>query len=101
MCCWESIVNSIIQKIIKEMHQTAAPEQREWARENILDAQVFEEVKVVSLSVGSEDVKRQILGNEITGLLTGLMVAYPRYNFEVVVKEPLSLTPLAVEEQTA
>lgn len=98
MCCFESIVNAVIQKIIKEMHQTAEPEQREWARENILDAVVLPDVKVVSLAVTSEEVKQQIQRNEITGLLTGLMLAYPGHTYEVTVKQPLDLTVFSLDK---
>ena len=58
MCCYESIVNQIIQKIIKEMHQTAAPAEREWARENILDAVIEEAEKVVTLQREFDEQKR-------------------------------------------
>lgn len=98
MCCYESIVNQVIQKIIKEMHQTAEPAAREWARENIIDAEIFDDVKVVSLSVTSAEVERQIMRNEITGLLTAFMLAFPRYQIEVVVKQPLNLAQLKTIE---
>ena len=97
MCCYESIVNQIIQKVIKEMHQTATATQREWARVNILDAQVFEDVKTVSLSVTSEAVKREILqGINSAAVLSSVMLSYPGYRLEVTVKPPLNLSVLQV-----
>ena len=78
MCCWEQIVNQTIQKIIKEMHQTAEPAQREWARENILDAEVFEDVKTVSLQVTTEEVKQEIWNGEMPpAIIRAAILAYP------------------------
>lgn len=101
MCCWESIVNQIIQKIIKEMHQTAEPEQREWARENILDAVIDEAEETVTLQVASEVVKAEIMVGEISRpLQLALLTAYPDYFLSVEVKQPLNLAALATEKQS-
>lgn len=96
MCCYESIVNQIIQKIIKEMHQTAEAEQRQWARENILDAAIDESEKTVTLQVASEPIEAEIVMGEISRpLQLALQIAYPDYWLDVEVKEPLDLELLS------
>ena len=102
MCCWEQIINQTIQRIVKEMHQTAEPEQREWARENILDAEVFEDVKVGSLQVTTEAVKQEIWSGETSPpIISAVMLAYPGYRLEVTVKQPFNLPVLATQKQSA
>jgi|GEM_PF-6797665 len=97
MCCYEQIVNQIIQKIIKEMHQTATTgTQREWMRASILDADILEDVKVISLQVASRETKAELLEGELAGALAiALNVAYPGYRLEVTVKQPLNLEAMS------
>jgi hypothetical protein len=100
MCCYESIVNQIIQKIIKEMHQTAAPAEREWARENILDAVVEESEKTVTFQVTTNEVRNAIAIGEIAlPIYRAVQMAYPGYQVCAVTKEPLELAALATEKQ--
>jgi hypothetical protein len=102
MCCYESIVNQIIQKIIKEMHQTAAPAEREWVRENILDAVVEESEKTVVLQVASAEVRTAIaIGKMALPIYRAVQSVYPGYQVCAVVKPPLNLAALATQQQTA
>lgn len=101
MCCYESIVNQIIQKIIKEMHQTAAPAEREWARENLLDAVVEESEKMVTLQVANTEVRTEIeIGKRSRPIYTAFRRAYPSYQLAFAIKQPLSLATLAIELQS-
>jgi len=102
MCCYESIVNQIIQKIIKEMHQTAAPAEREWARENILDAVVEESEKTIVLQVANAEVRTAIaIGAMALPIYQAVQIAYPSYQVCAVVKQPLNLGALVTQQQTA
>jgi hypothetical protein len=99
MCCYESIVNAVIQKIIKEMHQTAEPAERQWARENILDAVIDDDNKVVTLAVTSEVVKAELSIGQISApFQLALESAYPDYWLAIEVKEPLNLTAFALDK---
>jgi hypothetical protein len=101
MCCYESIVNQIIQKIIKEMHQTAAPAEREWARENILDAVVEESETTVVLQVASNEVRTAIsIGAMALPIYRAVQIAYPGYQVCAVLKPPLNLAALVTELQS-
>jgi hypothetical protein len=98
MCCYESIVNQIIQKIIKEMHQTAAPAEREWARENILDSVVEESEKTVVLQVASAEVRTAIsIGAMALPIYAAFRRAYPGYQLAFAIKQPLHLAALTRE----
>ena len=98
MCCWESIVNQIIQKIIKEMHQTAEPEQREWARSNILDAVVESSEKLVTLKVTTNEVRDEmVIGEMALPIYRAVQIAYPGYQVCAVTKEPLNLAAMTLQ----
>jgi hypothetical protein len=102
MCCWQSIVNAVIQKIIKEMHQTAELKQREWARDNILDAVVESSEKLVTLKVTTNEVRESIsIGEMALPIYRAVQIAYPGYQVCAVVKEPLDLSTLTVESRAS
>lgn len=93
MCCYQSIVNQIIKRIIQKMHQTnTTGQQREWTRDAILDAEIIEADKVVLVEVPSEEIKQELTQGELKhAFRLATALAYPEYSFSVVVKQPLKL----------
>ncbi len=101
MCCYESIVNQIIQKIIKAMHQTSELSEREWARSNILDAVVEPSEKLVTLQVTNNEVRDEIIIGEMAlPIYRAVQIAYPGYQVCAVTKQPLNLAVLVTEKKS-
>jgi len=100
MCCWEAIVNQIIQAIIREMHQTAKAEQRQWAREHMLEAEINESANLIIIDVPSDEVKLKFEQSEIApGFHLAAEMAFPNYRPVFRVKQPLKLAEFTALEQ--
>ena len=93
MCCYESIANKIIKRIIEEMHQTnTTGQQREWTRDSILDAEIIEADKVVLVDVSSEEIKQELTQGELKHpFRLATAMAYPTYQLHLRVKQPIDL----------
>jgi len=93
MCCYQSIANKIIKRIIEEMHQTnTTGQQREWTRDSILDAEIIEADKVVLVDVSSEEIKQELTQGELKhSFRLATAMVYPTYQLHIRVKQPIDL----------
>lgn len=95
MCCYEMIVNQIIKETVKAMHDSAAQNEREWVRENVLDADLTTDGKAVVFEVTNFEAQQRLERGDIANVFVGAVKRNYYYrDIKIVVKQPLDLTAI-------
>jgi len=96
MCCYETIVNTVIQKIIAAMHTTTdVPQYRKMAREALLDAEINKEKKTLTFYVRSQADLATLAQTIGPPFAMACAMACPGYRTTFKIKQPLDLAAFA------